>query len=114
MQNSVNFLVDNSSCFSTKNLYVTNIRCLKTYTEKLLQEANFIIIQIDNGNIENSRENRNYATWRLQRVEKYINQLSEKKLRQMLNSLWSHLYRLEHAQGDAHPLIKKLRESILM
>lgn len=114
MQDSVQTIVNQKSFLSTKNLYLTNIKCTKTYVEQLLQEANFIIIQIDNGNLENSRENRNYATWRLQRVEKNINQLCEKKLRQMSNSLWSQLYRLEHAQGDLHPLILKLRESICM
>lgn len=97
-------------CFSKKNLYLTNGECQKTYVENLLHEANSIIVQIDNGILENTRKNRNYACWRLKRAEKFLNDQALKSFRKMTNSLWSALYRLEHAKGDEHPYIKKIRE----
>lgn len=109
MQNDSNLIEDPANCLSTNSLHEKNYSCISSYVETLLQEANLIIIQIDNGNIENTRANRNYATWRLQRVEKYLNESTKTNIRKMLNSLWSQLYRLEHSQGDLHPFILKIR-----
>lgn len=103
-----------SNDYSMNHLQENSYESIEAYIEALLQEANLIIIKIDNGDLSNTRENRNFATWRLKRVEKQLEKLDNKKYKEyraMLNSLWSHLYRLEHTKGDTHPLIAKIRKS---
>lgn len=80
---------------------------IEAMIEQLLHEANEHIVRIDTGEIVNNREERNYVAWRLNRISHYQGHPFFEKIKSTYNSLWSHLYRLEHTAGFVHPLVKK-------
>lgn len=90
-------------------VFASKRECVDT----LLQEAEAIITQIDNGHYENNRLNRNFASWRLDHISKYIEENNLQEHKNTCNNLWSQLYRFEHSQSDYHPYVKKIRIKIM-
>lgn len=86
---------------------IDNFLQFEAMIEQLLHEANEHIVRIDTGEIVNNREERNYVAWRLNRISHYQGHPFFEKIKSTYNSLWSHLYRLEHTAGFVHPLVKK-------
>ncbi|MDQ0155664.1 hypothetical protein [Robertmurraya andreesenii] len=78
----------------------------------LLNEANERIVLIDLGEIENTREERNYVKFRLMHLERSFRGEIYEGYRSIYNSLWSQLYRLEHQGNDSNPYLKNLLERL--
>lgn len=81
-------------------------------TAALLNEANERIVLIDLGQRENSREERNYAKFRLMHLERAFHGEMHEEYRSIYNSLWSQLYRLEHQGNDSNPYLKTLMDRL--
>lgn len=86
--------------------------CLTDMIETLLHEANRQIVQIDVGQKKNTATERAYAKWRLLHLQKCFGEYIPEEYRSTYNSLWSHVYRLEHQVGYRHPYIIYLLEKI--
>lgn len=78
----------------------------------LLNEANERIVLIDLGELENSREVRNYAKFRLMQLERSFQGEIYEEYRSIYNSLWSQLYRLEHQGNYSNPYLKSLLDKL--
>ncbi|HHY73062.1 MAG TPA: hypothetical protein GX497_07535 [Bacillus bacterium] len=85
---------------------------LEEMASALLNEVNEQIVRMDLGDIQNSREERNYAKFRLMHLERSFQGEIHEQYRSIYNSLWSQLYRLEHQCNDANPLLKILIERL--
>ena len=74
----------------------------------LLEEANRQIIKLDLGRCENNVLHRNYVRFRLIHLQHHFGDHIPVKFRDVYNSLWSHLYRLEHQSGYENPYLREL------
>lgn len=89
-----------------------NFASFDEMAEALLHEANERIVRIDLGKISNTQEERAYVKWRLIHLQAYFQQSTPNRYRSMYNSLWSQLYRLEHAVNYRHPYTVYLLERV--
>lgn len=78
----------------------------------LLNEANERIVLIDIGELENNRDNRNYAKFRLMHLQRSFQGHTHEEFRSIYNSLWSQLYRLEHQGNYSNPYLKTLLDRL--
>lgn len=74
----------------------------------LLEDANRQLIKIDLGHCENNVICRNYVKFRLVHLQHHFGDYIPVKFRDVYNSLWKHLYRLEYASGYRHPYLEEL------
>lgn len=79
----------------------------------LLHEANEQLIRIDMGKLPNSITERNQAKFRLLHIQGCFDSCIPQEYRNMYNSLWSQVYRLEYETGYRHPYLKEIWENIL-
>lgn len=87
--------------------------CKKELVNTLLAEANETIRQIRQKKLENNRDNRNQACWRLSSIATYVSEPEMKLFQLQANHAWSQLYYLEHQVGDRHPYIQELKALLL-
>jgi hypothetical protein len=80
--------------------------------EILLHEANEQIVKIDMGKRKNTYEERAYAKWRLLHLQHCFGECVPEEYRKIYNSLWSHVYRLEHQVDYRHPYTVYLLEKL--
>lgn len=85
---------------------------LNEMMEKLLKEANEQIIRIDLGEIENNRDERNFAKFRLMQIERSFHGCIHEEYRAIYNSLWSQVYRLEHQGKYTNPYLKSILDRL--
>ncbi|BAU29012.1 hypothetical protein DFP93_103139 [Aneurinibacillus soli] len=79
----------------------------------LLHEANEQIIRIDIGELPNGIDERNEAKFRLLHIQSCFGSCIPQEYRDIYNSLWSQMYRLEYQVGYRHPHLKELLENLL-
>jgi len=87
-------------------------KSLEEMTTALLNEANERIIRIDLGQINNSKEERNYTKFRLMHLQRSYDGQVDERYRSIYNSLWSQVYRLEHQGNYTNPYLKTLLERL--
>ncbi|WCN37980.1 hypothetical protein [Aneurinibacillus uraniidurans] len=81
--------------------------------ETLLHETNEQIIRIDMGDLPNRLEHRNYIRFRLVHLQHVFGNIPPQQYRSTYNSLWSHLYRLEHLSPTHGAYLRGLLEKFL-
>lgn len=81
--------------------------------ETLLHEANKQIIRIDIGDLPNRLQHRNYIRFRLVHLQHVFNNIPPQQYRSTYNSLWSHLYRLEHLSPGHGAYLRGLLEKFI-
>ncbi|BAU26384.1 hypothetical protein DFP93_11462 [Aneurinibacillus soli] len=81
--------------------------------ETLLHEINKQIIRIDMGDLQNRLDHRNYIRFRLVHLQHVFNNIPPQQYRSTYNSLWSHLYRLEHLSTGHGAYLRGLLEKLL-
>lgn len=80
--------------------------------ETLLNEASKQVVRIELGEIQNTHKERIYIKWRLVHLQACFQCSIPGRYRPLYNSLWSQLYRLEHASNYRHPYTIYLLEQV--
>jgi hypothetical protein len=84
----------------------------KEMINTLLHEANKKILEIDMGKCQNNIQERNKAKFMLIHLQHHFGECIPHEVRQVYNSLWSQMYRLEYESGYRHPYVKELLEKL--